>query len=174
MPVQEAIQHAGACRHQLHRSSFPQSRRVTRALSQPAAAAARPQAPERTFEQDLDFKARLSWVVEVACWLLPPLLLFGLPMMMGQTQDSVAAAGSAVRQAVGAGPKPWLRWLGRVALWVGKALASTFASVVLRYLLMQRQVRRWQPSSCMCRAILQAQRRQRPPAPRYAVRECQL
>lgn len=73
---------------------------------------------------------------------MPPLLVFGVPMMFGETQDSVSAAVSAVRQATEAGPKPWLRWLGRVALWVGKALASTAATVIVRYWLLQRQVRR--------------------------------
>lgn len=112
-----------------------QSKRVRKARSRVAAAA--PKEADRPFEKDLDFKATLSRFVVALCWFIPPLLIFGIPMMMASSQDSLADAIAAIKQAQGTGGRPWLRW-ARHAVW--KALTSTAVSLVMCYQLCQVQV----------------------------------
>jgi hypothetical protein len=115
-----------------------QSKRVTKAWSRGSAAA--PKRTERPFEEDLDFKATLSRLVITLCWMIPPLLIFGIPMMMGASQDSVADAITAIKQAQRQGARPWLKWTGHIVGWICKALTSTALALVLRYQLCQMQV----------------------------------
>ena len=125
--------------HSCHVPVSVQSARCTQTL---AASTAAPFASEKAqrFEHDLDFKARISIYVEALCWLVPPLLIFGVPLALGTSRDSIQATMQAARQMAGSGHKPWLRWLGAVALWLGKALVSTLTSVVLRYEILESQV----------------------------------
>jgi hypothetical protein len=106
-------------------------------------AATRPTAaknPDRPFEEDLDYKAHLNHFVEVLCWMLPPLLIFGIPIMLGDTRETAQAAYQAVQQLAAPGRKPWLAWLGHLLMWMLKALMSTAASVILRYQFLESQV----------------------------------
>jgi hypothetical protein len=115
-----------------------QSKRVTKAWSRSTAAATKQ--VDRPFEGDLDFRATLSRFLVALYWFAPALLIFGIPMMMGSTEDSVADALAAIKQAQGTGARPLLKWARNIAVWIGKALTSTALSLVIRYQLCQAQV----------------------------------
>ena len=114
--------------------------RDNRARSAAAGASHGNESDSRRFEAELDFKARLSLLVGVLCWMVPPLLVFGLPLLLGDTSGSSRAAYEAIKQTTGSSAKPWLSWLGKTLVWVGKALLCTATSVVVRYQLLEMQV----------------------------------
>ena len=95
---------------------------------------------QRRYERDLDYKARISFLMEALVWVVPPLLVFGLPMLLGTSTDSLGAALDAVQQMRGTGSKPWLQWAVSVLLWIAKLALSTAASVFLRYEVLESQV----------------------------------
>lgn len=107
--------------------------------------------------------ARLSWFTEAMCFVLPPLLIFGIPMALGDSSQSPQAAAQALKRMFSSGiSKPWLRWLACTVLWLAKALLSTIVAVVLRFQLLEAQVcvlcktvsaRAWTRAALVCHAL---------------------
>lgn len=82
----------------------------------------------RRFETDLDFKPRLSVVVKLLCWLLPPALLLFWHVQFAPVAMQLAEAS-------------WRRTAMWALSWLAKVATSVAVSGTLQCQLVQRQVR---------------------------------